>query len=62
MVIAHSGTIKAFLSHILGINPDVSIGIEISNLSMTLIEVLKKEDCKHRGGRFRLLRLNQKIF
>lgn len=62
VVIAHAGTIKAFLSNILEIKPDLSVGIEISYLSMTLIEVLKKEDCKHRGGRFRLLRLNQQIF
>ncbi len=62
VVIAHSGTIKAILSHMLEIKPDVSMGIEISNLSITVVEVLKKEDCKNRGGRFRLLRLNQQTF
>ncbi|MFL2801229.1 MAG: histidine phosphatase family protein [Paracoccaceae bacterium] len=62
VVIAHSGTIRAILSYVLGLEPDVSIGIEILHLSITLIEVLKIEDCKNRGGRFRLLGVNQQTF
>ena len=58
IVITHSGTIKAALSHMLGIEPDKVLGIEISHLSLNIFEVLSKEDDKDRGGRFRLLSLN----
>ena len=59
--ITHSGTIKAILSHILDIAPDKSIGIEISHLSFTSIEVIDNQQNKNRGGRFRVLRVNQQL-
>ncbi len=59
VVVAHAGTIRAVLSHMLGIEPDKAIGIEILHLSLNVIEVLKKEDDINRGGRFRLLALNK---
>ena len=57
--ITHSGTIRAILSHLLGIDPDISIGIEISYLSISLFEVLPKDDFKNRGGKYRLLGINK---
>ena len=59
VVITHAGTIKAILSNLLGIDPDISIGIEISYLSITLFEVLKKDSFKNRGGKYRLLGINK---
>ena len=59
--ITHSGTIKAILSHILNIAPDKSIGIEISHLSFTSIEVIDNKQNKNRGGRFRVLKVNQQF-
>lgn len=61
VLVTHSGTIRAILSHILGIDPDKSIGIEISHLSFTLIEVAYKQDHEHRGGKYRLLKVNQQV-
>ena len=59
--ITHSGTIKAILSHILNIAPDKSTGIEISHLSFTSIEVIDNQQNKNRGGRFRVLKVNQQF-
>ena len=59
VVVTHSGTIRAILSHLLGIDPDISIGIEISYLSISLFEVLPKDDFKNRGGKYRLLGINK---
>ena len=61
VVIAHSGTIRAFLSYLLDIDPNKAMGIEISCLSITSLEVLKKEYNKNRGGRYRLLSVNHQI-
>jgi alpha-ribazole phosphatase len=61
VLITHAGTIRAILSHILEIEPDKSIGIEISHLSCTLIEVINKNHHSYRGGRYRLLKVNQQI-
>ena len=61
VVIAHSGTIRAFLSLILDIDHNKAISIEISHLSITSIEVLKKENCKNKGGRYRLLNINNQV-
>ena len=59
VAITHSGVIRAALSHILGIEPDKAVGIEILPLSVSLFEVLNEEDCTFRGGRFRLLGVNK---
>ncbi len=61
VIVTHSGTIKAAISYILEIKPDNVIGIDISHLSLTTFQMLKKEDDKNRGSRFRLLCINQKI-
>ena len=61
VVVTHSGTIRAILSHLLGIDPDISIGIEISHLSFTSIEVIDNKQNKNRGGRFRVLKVNQQF-
>ena len=61
IVIAHSGTIRAFLSLVLDIDHNKAISIEISHLSITSIEVLKKENCKNKGGRYRLLNINNQV-
>ena len=61
VIIAHSGTIKGMLAYILGIDPDKVIGIEISHLSLTSVEFLAKKDDKNRGGRFRVLGINNKV-
>ena len=59
VAITHSGVIRAALSHMLGIEPDKAVGIEILPLSVSLFEVLNEEDCTYRGGRFRLLGVNK---
>ena len=59
--ITHSGMIKAILAHILDIDPDKSMSIEISYLSLTFIDVIKKKYHKNRGGRFLILGLNHQI-
>ena len=61
VIITHSGTIRAFLSLILDIDHNKAISIEISHLSITSIEVLKKENCKNKGGRYRLLNINNQV-
>ena len=61
VIIAHSGTIRALLSHVLGMDPNIAIGIKISYLSLTTFEVLKKTNLKNSGGRYRLLNINHKI-
>ena len=61
VIIAHSGTIRAALAYTLGIEADKAIGIEISHLSLTIIEVLAKGDNKDRGGRFRVLAVNNTV-
>ena len=61
IIIAHSGTIRAFLSHMLGIDPNKAIGIEISHLSITSLEVIKRCDVLNRGGKYRLLNVNHQI-
>ena len=61
VIITHSGTIRGALAYILGIDPDKVIGIEISHLSLTSVEFLAKTDDKNRGGRFRVLGINNKV-
>ena len=60
--ITHAGVIRAILSHVLDLVPDKSIGIEISHLSITVIEIIKKNSNKYRGGRFKISNVNQQIF
>ena len=60
VIIAHSGTIRGILAYVLGIAPDKVVGIEISHLSITHLEFLQKKDDKNRGGRFRVLGINNK--
>ena len=59
IVITHSGTIRAILSHILKIEPDIAIGINISHLKKTIFEIIPEDNDKNRGGRFRLLGINE---
>ena len=59
--ISHSGTIRAFLSQILDLDPNKAIGIEISHLSITSIEVLKKDNIRNKGGKYRLLSVNNQF-
>ena len=59
--ISHSGTIRAFLSRILDLDPNKAIGIEISHLSITSIEVLKKDNIRNKGGKYRLLSINNQF-
>lgn len=61
IIIAHSGTIRAFLAYMLNIDLNKTIGIEISHLSITSFEVLKKLRPNSKGGKFRLLSVNQKV-
>ena len=59
IVITHSGTIRAILSHILKIEPDIAIGINISHLKKTIFEIIPEDSDNNRGGRFRLLGINE---
>ena len=61
IVIAHSGTIRAFLSLILDVDYNKAISIEISHLSITSIEFLRIENSKNQGGRYRLLNVNNQV-
>ena len=60
VIITHAGIIRGTLSFVLGIEPDKVIGIEISHLSLTRLEFLSKTDDINRGGRFRILAINNK--
>ena len=62
VVIAHAGTIRAILSYALEIKPDYTIGIEISYQSLSIFEMLKKNENIYKGGRFRLVTLNNEIY
>ena len=61
VIIAHSGTIRCVLAYVMGIEADKAIGIEISHLSITSLELLAKKDNKNRGGRFRVLGINYEV-
>ena len=61
IVITHAGTIRAALAHILEINPQIAVGIEITHLSASIFEILLKKYNKHAGGKFRLLAINKEI-
>lgn len=61
IVITHAGTIRAALAHILEINPQIAVGIEITHLSVSIFEILLKKYNKHAGGKFRLLAINKEI-
>ena len=60
VIITHSGTIKGVIAHALGVDPDKVIGIEISHLSLTSLEIFAKKEDKNRGGRFRILEINNR--
>ena len=60
VIITHAGIIRGTLSFVLGMEPDKVIGIEISHLSLTGVEFLSKTDDINRGGRFRILAINNK--
>ena len=61
VVVAHAGTIRAAISHVLQINPDNAIGIDVVYQGLCIIEMFSKSNCQDTGGRFRLLALNQGI-
>ncbi len=61
VVVTHAGTIRAVLSHVLKINPQNAIGVEILNQNLSIFEMLSKKENKHKGGRFRLLALNKEV-
>ena len=52
---------QLFLSRILDLDPNKAIGIEISYLSITSIEVLKKDNIRNKGGKYRLLSVNNQF-
>ena len=60
VIISHAGTIRSILSHALKIKHDYAIGIEILHQSLNILEMINKNDDRHKGGRFRLLALNIK--
>ena len=61
VVVTHAGTIRAAISHVLQINPDNAIGIDVVHQGLCIIEMFSKLNCQDRGGRFRLLALNKGI-
>ena len=61
VIITHSGTIRAFLSYILHIDPNIAISIEISHLSITSFEIITKGQLKICGEKYRLLNVNHKV-
>jgi len=61
LVVAHAGTIRAILSYALKTKPDFVIGIDVPHQSLSIFEMLSKDDSKYKGGRFRLVTLNKEI-
>ena len=61
VIISHAGTIRSILSYALKIKNDYAIGIEISHQSLNILEMINKNDNRHKGGRFRLLALNIEV-
>ena len=61
VIISHAGTIRSILSYALKIKHDYAIGIEILHQSLNILEMINKNDDRHKGGRFRLLALNIKV-
>lgn len=61
VIISHAGTIRSILSHALKIKNDYAIGIEIRHQSLNILEMINKNDNRHKGGRFRLLALNIEV-
>ena len=61
VIITHSGTIRAFLSYILHIDPNMALSIEISHLSITSLEVMTNGQLENSGGKYRLLNVNHTI-
>ena len=61
VIISHAGTIRSILLHALKIKHDYAIGIEILHQSINILEMINKNDDRHKGGRFRLLALNIKV-
>ena len=61
VIISHAGTIRSILSHALKIKHDYAIGIEILHQSLNILEMITKNENRHKGGRFRLVALNKVI-
>ena len=61
VIISHAGTIRSILSHALQIKHDYAIGIEILHQSLNILEMITKNENRHKGGRFRLVALNKVI-
>lgn len=61
VIISHAGTIRSILSYALKIKNDYAIGIEIRHQSLNILEIINKNDNRHKGGRFRLLALNIEV-
>ena len=61
VIISHAGTIRSILSHALKIKNDYAIGIEIRHQSLNILEMINKNDNRHKGGRIRLLALNIEV-
>ena len=61
VIISHAGTIRSILLHALKIKHDYAIGIEILHQSLNILEMINKNDNRHKGGRFRLLALNKEV-
>ena len=61
VIISHAGTIRSILSYALKIKNDYAIGIEIRHQSLNILEMINKNDNRHKGGRFRLLALNIEV-
>ena len=61
VIISHAGTIRSILSHALKIKHDYAIGIEILHQSLSILEMISKDDNKYKGGRFRLIALNKVV-
>ena len=61
VIISHAGTIRSILLHALQIKHDYAIGIEILHQSLNILEMITKNENRHKGGRFRLVALNKVI-
>ena len=61
VIVSHAGTIRGFITYLLGLEPDKTISIEISHLSITTFEILREENISNKGGSYRLLNVNQQV-
>lgn len=58
VAVAHGGTIRAALSHALGLSPEAGMAFTVSTLSITCLEHISGGLLRGRGGAWRIVHVN----